>query len=206
MLNFLWLGLIVLSVICGTITGHIPDVVASVTDSTKAAFELALGMTGIMTFWLGLMKVAEASGLMQILARLLRPLMARLFPDVPSDHPAMGAIVLHFTANMLGLANAATPIGLRAMNELEKINKTPGTASNAMCVFMAMNTTCIQLIPATAISYLAAAGAKYPTDIIVTSFIGTCIAMFVSIMCAKIFEKLPFFRLSPTPENAENLS
>lgn len=202
MLNILWLGLIILSVICATITHHIPEVVASVTDSAKTAFELALGLTGMMTFWLGLMKLAEASGLMQLFARLLRPVMLRLFPEVPADHPAMGAMLLNITANMLGLANAATPFGLRAMHELEKLNPTPGTATNAMCVFLAMNTASIQLIPTTAIAYLAAAGANYPTDIIVTSLIATTGAMLTAILSAKFFERMSAFRLTPQTEHS----
>src|SRR6185312_10840925 len=135
MLNFIWLGLVIASVICGIITGRIPQVVASVTDSAKAAFELALGLTGIMTFWLGLMRIAQDGGLVAALARVLRPLMRRLFPDVPADHPAMGSMILNIASNMLGLTNAATPFGLRAMQELEKLNQHPGTATNAMCTF-----------------------------------------------------------------------
>jgi spore maturation protein A len=196
MLNIIWMGLIILSVIFGIINGKIPEVVASVTDSAKTAFELALGLTGIMTFWLGLMKVAEEGGLITLLARLLRPIMKKLFPDVPAEHPAMGAMILNITANMLGLANAATPFGLRAMNELEKLNKTPGTATNAMCVFLAINTASIQLIPTTAIAFLAAAGASHPTDIIVTTLIATSCAAVVAVLSAKIFEKLPVFRVT----------
>lgn len=200
MLNIIWLGLIILSVLFGVINGRIPEVVASVTDSAKAAFELSLGLTGIMTFWLGLMKIAEEGGLIQFLARLLRPLMTRLFPDVPEEHPAMGAMILNITANMLGLGNAATPFGLRAMNALETLNKTPGTATNAMCVFLAMNTASIQIIPTTAIAFLAAAGASQPTDIIMTTLFATGCAVSVAVLSAKLFEKLPFFRIHFQPE------
>jgi spore maturation protein A len=185
--------------------GRIPEVVASVTDSAKAAFELSLGLTGIMAFWLGLMKIAEEGGLIQLLARLLRPIMLRLFPDVPADHPAMGSMILNITANMLGLGNAATPFGLRAMNELEKLNKTPGTATNAMCVFLAMNTASIQIIPTTAIAFLAAAGANNPTDIILTTLFATSCALCVAILSAKFFEKLPFFRVNLNSTTLETL-
>ena len=195
MLNVIWLGLIVLSVIFGVINGRIPEVVASVTDSAKAACELSLGLIGIMTFWLGLMKIAEEGGLIQLLARLLRPIMKRLFPEVPGEHPAMGAMIMNITANMLGLGNAATPFGLRAMNELEKLNKTPGTATNAMCVFLAINTASIQIIPTTSIAFLVAAGASNPTDIIMTTLFATSCAVCVAILSAKFFEKLPFFRV-----------
>lgn len=195
MLNFIWLALIIASVICGIVNGRIPQVVASVTETAKIAFELALGLTGIMTFWLGLMRIAEEGGLVAVLARLLRPLLRRLFPEVPADHPAMGSMVLNIASNMLGLTNAATPFGLRAMNELEKLNPHPGTATNAMCIFLAINTASIQLIPTTAIAYLAASGASHPTDIIITSLLATSCATFTAILVAKILEKLPAFRL-----------
>ncbi len=204
MLNIIWLGLIVLSVIFGIVNGRIPEVVTSVTDSAKAACELSLGLIGMMTFWLGLMKVAEEGGLIQLFARWLRPVMQRLFPEVPAEHPAMGAMILNITANMLGLGNAATPFGLRAMNELEKLNKTPGTATNAMCVFLAINTASIQIIPTTAIAFLAAAGASNPTDIIMTTLFATACALCVAVFSAKFFEKLPFFQINlkstTTPE------
>lgn len=204
MLNIIWLGLIVLSVIFGIINGRIPEVVASVTDSAKAAFELSLGLVGMMTFWLGLMKIAEDGGLIQLLARLLRPIMKRLFPEVPTEHPAMGAMILNMTANLLGLGNAATPFGLRAMNELETLNKSPGTATNAMCVFLAINTASIQIIPTTAIAFLAAAGATHPTDIIITTLFATICAVCVAVLSAKFFEKLPFFRVNLNSTSVPN--
>lgn len=202
MLNIIWLGLIVLSVIFGIINGRIPEVVASVTDSAKAAVELSLGLIGIMTFWLGLMKVAEEGGLIKALARMLRPIMRRLFPEVPPEHPAMGAMVMNITANMLGLGNAATPFGLRAMTELETLNKKPGTATNAMCVFLAINTASIQLIPTTSIAFLVAAGANNPTDIIVTTLFATACAACIAVLSAKFFERLPFFRVKIQSETA----
>lgn len=206
MLNIIWLGLIVASVICGVITGRIPEVVASVTDSAKTAFEIALALTGIMTFWLGIMRIAEQGGLIQILAKLLRPILKKLFPEVPPEHPAMGSIVLNIASNMLGLTNAATPFGLRAMAELEKLNKTPGTATNTMCTFLAINTASVQLIPTTAIAYLAAAGATHPTDIIVTSLLATGAAMCAALITVKTLEKLPMFnRPSENIESSQRL-
>ena len=196
MLNIIWLGMIILSVIFGAINGRIPEVVAAVTDSAKIAFQLALGLAGIMAFWLGLMKIAEDAGLIRLLARGLRPVLKRLFPDVPEDHPAMGAMVLNLSANMLGLANAATPFGLRAMNHLEDLNEQPGTATNAMCTFLALNTSSVQLIPTTAIAYLAAAGAANPTDVIATSLLATMCSTIAAIIAVKSFEKLPGYRLN----------
>ncbi len=195
MLNIIWLGLIVLSVVFGVIDGRIPQVVASVTDSAKFAFTLALGLTGVMAFWLGLMKIAEDAGLIAVIGRAIKPLMRRLFPDVPTDHPAMGSMILNIASNMLGLVNAATPFGLKAMNELEKLNPNPGTATNAMCTFLAINTSSVQLIPTTAIAYLAAAGASSPTDIITTSLLASIAATTTAIIAVTLLAKLNIFRI-----------
>jgi spore maturation protein SpmA len=151
-----------------------------------------------MALWLGMMRLAEKSGLVAIIARALRPLMRRLFPDVPPEHPAMGSMLMNMAANMLGLANAATPLGLRAMQDLEKLNTRPGTATNAMCTFLAINTSSIQLVPATTVAYLAAAGAKNPTDIIGPAFLATVCSTIAGITAVKFFEKLPGYRLPPT--------
>lgn len=195
MLNIIWLGLILLSVVFGIMTGHIPEVVASVTQSAKFAFELALGLTGVMTLWLGIMRIAEEAGLVRVLARAIRPLMRRIFPDVPHEHPAMGAMIMNIAANMLGLGNAATPFGLKAMAELETLNPQPGVATNAMCTFLAINTSSVQLIPTSAIAFLAAAGAAHPTDIVLTSLIATIFSTLAGIVAVKSLEKLPRYRL-----------
>lgn len=195
MLNIIWLGLIILSVVFGVMTGKIPAVVASVTESAKFAFELALGLTGIMSLWLGMMRIAEEAGFVRALARAIRPLMRRIFPDVPVDHPAMGAMVMNIAANMLGLGNAATPFGLKAMAELETLNPRPGVATNAMCTFLAINTSSVQLIPTSAIAFLAAAGAAHPTDIIITSLVATTFSTMAGIIAVKFLEKTPMYRL-----------
>lgn len=194
MLNLIWLGLMIASVVFGAINGRIPEVVAAVTQSAKIAFELGLGLAGIMIFWLGLMKVAEDSGLVMLFARLIRPVMRRLFPEVPDDHPAAGAMVMNIAANMLGIGNAATPFGLKAMAELDKLNPIKGTASNAMCLFLAINTSSVQLIPATAIAYLVAAGADKPSDVIITSLIATTCSTIAAIIIAKSLENRRRFR------------
>ncbi len=193
MLNYIWLGLMVCSVILGVADGRTAQVVAAVTDSAKLAVTIAIGLVGIMALWLGLMKIAEEAGLVQLFAKAISPIMRRLFPDVPIEHPAMGSMVLNMAANMLGLNNAATPFGLRAMEELEKINKTPGTASNAMCTFLAINTSSVQLIPATAIAFLAAGGADNPAVIVGTSIIATTCSTVAAVVAVKFFEKLPMF-------------
>jgi spore maturation protein A len=136
MLNYIWLGLIGLAVLMGGFRGNIGDVGDAAVTSAKLAVELAGGLIGVMTLWLGLMRLADKAGLVRRLGLALKPIMVWLFPEVPPNHPAMGAIVLNVAANILGLNNAATPLGLRAMNELEKLNRQPGVATNAMCCWL----------------------------------------------------------------------
>ena len=175
MLNYIWLGLVLLAVLLGGFEGKLQEVTGAAFEACKTAvMTIALPLAGVMALWLGLMKIAEKSGLVNLLARALRPLLRWLFPDVPANHPAMGSMVMNMAANMLGLSNAATPLGLRAMQDLEKLNPRPGTATNAMCTFLAINTSSIQLIPATTVAILAAAGSKNPTVIIGTAFFATC--------------------------------
>src|SRR5438046_6226302 len=150
-----------------------------------------------MALWLGVMRLAERAGLVQRIARALRPVMRRLFPDVPPEHPAMGSMLMNMAANMLGLGNAATPLGLRAVRDLEELNPRPAVASNAMCTFLAINTASVQLIPATAVALLASAGSTRPTAIVGTALLATLCAATVAITSAKLLEKLPFFRLPP---------
>src|SRR5262249_43586779 len=147
-----------------------------------------------MALWLGVMRLAERAGLVQRIAYGLRPLMRRLFPEVPPDHPAMGSMLMSMAANMLGLGNAATPLGLRAMRDLESLNPRPTVASNAMCTFLAINTSSVQLIPATAIAILASAGSTRPTVIVGTAFFATLCAASVAVISAKFFERLSFFQ------------
>ena len=195
MLNYIWLGLVLASVMIGTWNGAMPEVTAAAFDRAKTAVvTLAIPLAGIMALWLGMMRLAERSGLIQVIARGLRPIMVRLFPDVPPEHPAMGSMLMNMAANMLGLSNAATPLGLRAMKHLEALNKTPGTATNSMCTFLAINTSSIQLIPATAVGILSAAGSKDPTAIIGTAFLATLCAATAAIAMVKLLEKLNVFR------------
>ncbi len=203
MLNYIWLCLVLLAVVLGGATGHLDGVVKGGFDMAKTAvMEIALPLSAIMTIWLGVMRLADRSGLVVLLARGVRPVMRRLFPDVPHDHPAMGAMVMNISANMLGLGNAATPLGLRAMAELEKLNPCPGTATNAMCTFLAINTASIQLIPATAIGILAINGGTNPTAIVGTAFLATVCAQITGLTAVKFFEKLPIFRVRPEAKSA----
>jgi spore maturation protein SpmA len=150
---------------------------------------LAIGLVGVMALFLGLMKVAEKGGLLVVIARLVRPLMVRLFPDVPADHPAMGAMILNMSANVLGLGNAATPFGIRAMEELDKLNPVTGTASNAMVLFLAINTASVTVLPTSVIALRAAAGSDDPAGIIPTTLFATIVATAVAILVAKVGQR-----------------
>ncbi|MCW8917657.1 MAG: spore maturation protein [Gammaproteobacteria bacterium] len=164
-------------------------------DSAAGSVELALGLVGVMTLFLGLMKVAEAGGMLTILARLIRPLMVRLFPDVPADHPAMGAMILNISANALGLGNAATPFGIRAMQELNKLNKMPGTATDSMVLFLAINTSSVTLLPTGVIALRAAAGSADPAAILPTTLFATACSTAAAIGAALLYRR--FFPLTP---------
>lgn len=198
MLNYIWLGLVVLAVVIGGCTDHLKAVADKSFEMAQyAVMTVALPLVGIMALWLGVMRLAERAGLVTLLARGLRPLMCRLFPDVPAEHPAMGSMLMNMAATMLGLGNAATPLGLRAMKDLETLNPRPGTATNAMCTYLAINTSSIQLIPATAIAVLAANKSTNPTAIVGTSIMATTCAAIAAVTSAKILQRLPMYRLPP---------
>ena len=192
MLNYIWFGLIFISVVVGTITGRIDQVTEAAITMSKTSVEIALGLIGIMALWLGTMKIAEDSGLIQIIAKSLRPITIRLFPDVPSDHPAIGSIVLNMAANMLGLGNAATPLGLKAMKELQELNKDKDTATDAMCTFLAINTSSVQIIlPATVVGLMGAAA----NQIFITTIIATGMSTVAAIISVKVLSKMKRFRI-----------
>ena len=194
MLNYIWLGLIMAALLIGGFNARMGQVAEGAIKGAETAVTIALGLIGVMAVWLGVMRLAERSGLVHILGRALRPVMTRLFPDVPENHPAMGSMLMNIAANMLGLVNAATPLGLRAMRDLERLNPHPGTATNAMCTFLAINTGSVQLIPITAIAVLASAGSANPTAIIGTALIATLFSSAAGLIAVKTFEKLPIFR------------
>ena len=192
MLNYIWFGLIFISVVVGTITGRIDDVTEAAIAMSKTSVEIAIGLIGIMALWLGTMKIAEESGLIQIIARALRPITIRLFPDVPSDHPAIGSIVLNMAANMLGLGNAATPMGLKAMKELQELNHQKDTATDAMCTFLAINTSSVQIIlPATVVGLMGAAS----NQIFITTIIATGLSTVAAIVSVKFLSKMKRFKI-----------
>jgi spore maturation protein SpmA len=162
---------------------------AAMVVTASSAVELAIGLVGVMTLFLGLVKVAEAGGLLAILARLIRPLMVRLFPEVPPEHPAMGAMILNMSANALGLGNAATPFGIRAMQELEKLNPRPGTATDPMILFLAINTSSVTLLPTGVIALRAAAGSTDPAGILPATLFATICSTAAAILAAKLYKR-----------------
>lgn len=193
MINLIWLLLVVSGVLVAGATGQVDRITSSVTEQATTATNLIIGLAGIMVFWMGMMNIAAKSGLMQVFARLLRPLVMRLFPDVPPDHPAAGAILLNISANFLGLGNAATPFGLNAMQELQKLNPGPETASPAMCTFLALNTSSVTLIPTTVVALRAAAGSQSPADVVGPTFLATLAAATVAITLDRFLRR----RLAP---------
>ena len=192
MLNNIWFGMMFIAVIVGILTGNIDAVTQAAIDMAKTAVEIAIGLIGIMALWLGTMKIAEESGLIRIIARAIRPITIRLFPDVPEDHPAIGSIILNMAANLLGLGNAATPLGLKAMEELQDLNPEKETATNAMCTFLAINTSSIQLIlPATVVALMGAAA----NQIFITTILATGLSTIAAIIAVRFLEKLKRFEM-----------
>ncbi|HQI05376.1 MAG TPA: nucleoside recognition domain-containing protein, partial [bacterium] len=175
-INTIWLMMVLISVVAASYTGKMSGLTASVFESAKSAVTLAIGLVGAMALWLGIMKVLEEAGALKLIAKAVRPVMTRLFPDVPHDHPAMSAMVMNIAANMLGLGNAATPMGIKAMTELDKLNKEKGTATNAMCLFLAINTSSVTLLPLGVITVRASAGASEPASILIPSILATILS------------------------------
>ena len=193
MLGYIWFFFILAAIVIGGINGRIDAVVQSIVDSSKLAVEISISLIGVMAFWLGMMKIAEKSGIVSSISKLIKPITKRLFSDIPPDHPAIGHVAMNFTANALGVTNAATPIGIKAMSEMQKLNPSKNVATDAMCTFLAINTAGVQIVPASIIAVLAASGAKNPTIIIGPTFISTLIALISAVTVVKILEKIPFF-------------
>lgn len=197
MLNYIWFGLMAIALVVAAIKGTADAVTKAAVDSASSAVQISIGLIGIMTLWLGIMRVAEASGLVSLVGRALSPLLRLLFPDVPPGHRAGGAIVLALAANLLGLNNAATPLGIKAMEELQALNPDKDTASNAMVTFMAVTTSGVQLIPATMIGVLAAAGSNSPTTIIAPTIGATFIGTAAAVIAARLLQ--PFYSQTSNP-------
>lgn len=188
-MNYIFYGLIVVSIIVGAINGKLPDVVNSILTGAQKSVEIALSLIGIMAFWLGIMKIAEKSGVVEFIAKLIKPVTKRLFNEIPPEDPAIGNIAMNFSANTLGLTNAATPIGIKAMQDLQEHNADKKSASNAMCMLLAINTAAFQLIPATVIAILVGVGYKNPTEIIAPTLIVTSFTFVCAVVLAKVFQK-----------------
>ena len=189
-MNYIFYFLIVISIIIGAINGKLSDVVNSILTGAELSVKVAFSLIGIMAFWLGMMKIADKCGLIKFIAKVIKPITKKLFNEIPEDSPAIGDIAMTFTANAFGLANAATPIGIKAMEELQKHNTDKTSASNAMGMFLAMSTAGFQLIPATVIAILIGIGYKNPTEIIAPTLLVTSIAFICAIILAKTFQKL----------------
>lgn len=190
MINYVWLAMIAVGILSAALKGD-PGVITSATVSgAEQAVKLALELVGLIAFWSGLIRIAEAGGLTGAMARAMRPLVRRLFPDVPSESPALGALLMSISANMMGLGNAATPIGLRAMAELQKLNRRKDTASDAMCTFLALCTSSLTLIPTGIISVRAAAGSANPAEIVGTVLFATIVSTTVALLTNALFRNL----------------
>jgi spore maturation protein SpmA len=189
-MNGVWLWLIVVSILVGAANGKLEEVGRASFQGARSAVELAIGLVGAMALWLGLMRVAEDAGLISVLARGVRPVMAKLFRDIPEGHPAMGAMVMNIAANMMGMGNAATPLGIKAMQELDKLNPRKGEATDAMCLFLAINTSSVTILPLGVMAVRAAAGARDPGGILIPTLLATCTSTLVAVTAAKILAGL----------------
>ena len=195
MLNYIWVAFFVIGFIVALIkliflgdTSVFPALMDSTFASSKSAFEISIGLTGVLALWLGIMKIGEKAGLINALARFLSPVFTRLFPDIPKNHPAMGSIFMNIAANMLGLDNAATPLGLKAMAQLQELNPRKDTATNPMIMFLVLNTSGLTIIPISIMTYRAQLGAAHPTDVFIPILITTFIATLVGIIVTSLYQ------------------
>jgi len=189
MLNYIWSGMILISFVVAMFTGRIDETTASAMEGAGRAIETCIGLLGTMCLWSGLARIAENSGLTLVFAKLLRPVTKVIFPKLKSGSAALNAIVLNMVANLLGMGNAATPLGIAAMKELDKENRHRITASNEMCMFAVINTASIQLIPSTVISLRQMFGSENPSDIVVPVWICSICAVIMGVLAAKFFER-----------------
>ncbi|WP_432406325.1 nucleoside recognition domain-containing protein [Wukongibacter sp. M2B1] len=189
MINVIWFFMIIIGIVFAAVNGKLDMINGVVLENTGDAVSFAIGLTGIMATWLGLMKIAEKSGLIKGVGRALSPLMKLIFPDIPRDHPASTAIVMNVVANMFGAGNSATALGLKAMEELQKLNNKKDTATNAMAMFLVINMSSVQLIPLTVLKVRSDAGSLNPTEIIATTLMATGISTVVGIAICRLMER-----------------
>lgn len=186
MLNYLWSGMIIFAIIIAAFNGGMDAITQSALESSRGAVELAFGMSGVVAMWMGIMRIAEQAGIIEALSKRMKPILNFLFPDIPNGHPAQEYIATNMIANFLGLGWAATPPGLKAMEELQKLNKKKDTASHAMCMFLIINISSVQVISINIISYRVAHGSLNPTEIIGPSIIATAFSTLVAIIYGKL--------------------
>jgi spore maturation protein A len=198
-MGVLWTLLVGAAVAAAAANGRMAELTTAAMEAAGKAVTLSLGLAGVMTLWLGLMKVAEEAGLVAAIARAARPVLRRLFPSIPADHPAMGSIVMNVSANMLGLANAATPFGVKAMQELEAVNPHPGTASDAQAMLCALNTASVQLVPASVIALRAAAGSRAPGEILGATILASLCGAATAVLAARLLAPIFPVRAPPAP-------
>ena len=189
-MNYIFFFLIAISIITGMLTGKLEDVTNAMLNGCNLAIKIAFSLIGIMAFWLGIMRIAEKSGFINLISKLIYPLIRTLFKDLEKNSPTLGNITMSISANALGLTNAATPIGLKVMQELQENNKEKDKATDNMCMFLAMNTAGFQIIPATVIAILVGVGATNPTEIIIPTLIVTTISFISAIILALVFKKI----------------
>ena len=196
-LNYIWIGFFLIALLVAlykTFFQHDMEVFTAMIDSTfemaEISFEIAIGLTGILCLWLGIMQIGEKGGAVQLLSRAFGPFFNQLFPDVPADHPARGSMMMNFCANMLGLDNAATPMGLKAMNELQELNDKKDTATNSMIMFLVLNTSGLTLIPITVMNYRSQFGADNPADVFIPILIATFFASLVGLITVAIYQRI----------------
>ena len=196
-LNYIWVAFFLIALVVGLVkliflgeTGIFTTIVTSTFDTAKTAFEISLGLTGVLTLWMGLMRVGQAGGAIDVLAKVVRPFFTRIFPGIPRDHPAHGSIVMNFAANMLGLDNAATPLGLKAMQEMQELNPEKDTASNAQIMFLVLNTSGLVLLPVSLMVYRAQLGAANPSDIFIPVIISTYTALLVGLITCSLIQRI----------------
>ncbi|MTI48820.1 nucleoside recognition domain-containing protein [Sporosalibacterium faouarense] len=188
MINYIWFFLIFIGILVAIFTGNIEAINSTVIEDTQSAVMFAIGLIGIMAVWLGMMKIAEKSGLINSFSKALRPITNFLFPDIPKNHPALSAIVMNMVTNMFGAGNSATALGIKAMEEMNKLNNDKKRATNAMCMFLIINMSSVQLVPLTVLKIRADAGSLNPTEIIGTSLVATTVSTVVGIISAKILQ------------------
>lgn len=189
MINYIWFFLVMISIVVASISGNVDVINEALMTDAQEAVTFSISLMGIMATWMGLIKIAEASGLIRAISRLITPLTSFLFPNVPKDHPAMNSIVMNMVTNMFGAGNSSTAIGLKAMEEMNTLNKDKTRATNDMCMFLVINMSSIQLIPITVLKLRSDLGSTNPTEIIGTTLVATFVSTFVGILATKILER-----------------